>query len=64
MSEDKSTRTVVYCPKCQHRTFTTIRYGEIGIHCKFCGHDFDVIVRSPGLSPEETDVKESKSEGK
>ena len=52
MSQEKDRRTVVYCPKCKHRTYTTIRYGEIGIHCKFCGHDFDVIIRSPEFSPD------------
>lgn len=40
--------SVVYCPKCNHRTYTTIRYGEVGVHCKFCGHDFEVVIRARG----------------
>jgi transcription elongation factor Elf1 len=61
MNDERNTRTIVYCPKCKHRTYTAIRYGEISIHCKFCGHDFDVIIRSPEFSPEETEAKAAKS---
>ena len=45
MQEQKNTKTVIYCPKCSHMTYTSIRYGEVGIHCKYCSHDFEVIIR-------------------
>jgi len=43
-------RTIVYCPECRHRTFTTISYGDVGIHCKYCGHDFEVVIRAQELT--------------
>lgn len=43
---ERKARSVVYCPECRHRTYTTVSYGEVGIHCKFCGHDFEVVIRA------------------
>lgn len=45
MQELKNAKTVIYCPKCSHRTYTTIRYGEVSIYCKYCSHNFEVIIR-------------------
>ena len=45
MQEQKNTKTEIYSPKCSHMTYTSIRYGEVGIHCKYCSHDFEVIIR-------------------
>lgn len=55
---EREERSIVYCPRCKHRTFTTIRYGEIGVRCKFCKHVFEVIIRSPEFIPEEMDSAE------
>lgn len=48
---ERKARTVVYCPECRHRTFTTVSYGDVGIHCKYCGHDFEIIIRAQESTP-------------
>jgi len=44
--DKRKAKSIVFCPKCRSQTFTKILYGEIEIHCKSCGCDFEVVIRA------------------